>query len=272
MDLTRREFIADLPLLAYLLGHPLELAKTPRILINPGHNKRTANAPGERYISGVGSEHELNTRISEKLANELASRSGIEAVLSRDDAEYTKEIRDFYSPNRMQLEREVRNYRRAHKPTTNLTVEDAALQLGILKWANMSGFDAVVNIHINFYGDEDPKRKSSCFAVFFSDINSPKSSMDLALRIYNSLKERFIPSNNESESMRGSTSPITLRGIATNRLIMTGSELHPVQVPSVMIECGYLGQKYADGKTIADSQVQRAYAQQISKGIIRYFG
>ncbi|MEK6943312.1 MAG: N-acetylmuramoyl-L-alanine amidase [Nanoarchaeota archaeon] len=248
--------------------------RSARILINPGHNKDSNNSKKLRFLPDVGYEYDINTQIAQKLQQELkhASPSGLEVILSRNKTDYIDQFQLYFSQHKSDFEDEVRNYRISHKGHTDISLQEAALQLALIRWAETNA-DLVVNVHINFYSEKDKLRRASGFSVVFSDISQyPKENEGIALRIHKSLEGSFAPSNSKWErlTINDGTSSRTVPGLMMKHLVMIGSELHTVQIPSVIVECGYLGQKYEGRKTIADEWVQRRYAGQIAKGVLDY--
>ncbi|KYK24502.1 hypothetical protein AYK26_06685 [Euryarchaeota archaeon SM23-78] len=243
------------------------------ILLNPGHNKDVYKQGYGCFIEGIGYEYVLNTQIARKTQKILES-AGLEAIVTRDENKYIPKIEDYKNLNKQALLRKVKDYRE-QKGNKNhkMPVNEALIQLSILKWADINDVDIILNLHINDV-IKKYRRKTFGFAVIISDKHpSFKQNQALAQSIYDSLDVVFEPSNNKGESALIKKGKVReyVPGFVINDFLMLGNDMYHPQVLSVLVECGYISQKYGkQGLTIAHEQVQDQYALRISEGILEF--
>ena len=287
--MKRRDFLSCLSLI--LVNPKLvlpEFEPRKKVLINPGHNKDVFKHGYGCYIKEVGYEYVLNTQIAGKI-QKILRNAGLEAIVTRDEKEYLPGIKEYRTKNKQALLREVKAYQsqrnsRNHN-TPVMPLNEALTQLSILKWAEANPFDLLLNIHINFPG-EKYRGKFSGFAVIISDKHNDFSkSKALAQDIYDSLIQDFKPSNNKSESalMKKGKLRQYVPGFMINDFLMLGTDLYAAKIPSILVECGYISQKYdissSKGQgsksneqklSIAHGRVQEQYALRISEGVLGF--
>jgi N-acetylmuramoyl-L-alanine amidase len=272
-DMRRREFISSLPslMLSYSSSAPSPQAagRGFRVLINPGHNKRNVGC----QVKGINPEYILTTRIAEKTKSFL-EKSGLEAVLTRDENKYLDEINDYAEKNNIGLRVQVKGYRaKLGLPADEVSVRESVLLLSIIKWADLNDFDAVLDIHVNAVAPEKRKYNHG-FSVFASTSNNAfKGSKSLALSIHKALSRDFSPSNNgyEADWLRINNVLQRIPGISFKNFVMLGNGIYKPRTPAVLIECGYISEAYGKEKlTIGNEEIQEKYSSAISKGVNDY--
>ncbi|MBU1199416.1 MAG: N-acetylmuramoyl-L-alanine amidase [Nanoarchaeota archaeon] len=247
-------------------------SKNLQILLNPGHNKAVFKQGYGCYMKGVGYEYIINTKIAEK-TQEFLHEQGLNATLTRDEIDYLPSIETYLKHNKEDLLEKISEFRKNNTGNHRMPLEEAVIQLSILKWAESQPIDLIINIHINDTVEEY-RGKFSGFSVTTSPENgSFEKSKLLAHSIYDSLIMSFKPSNNKADLVLVKQNNIKkyIPGFMMNDYLMLGHALHRTQIPSVLIECGFIDEKYReDNLAISDERVQNEYAHMISEGIILY--
>ncbi|MBI2673588.1 N-acetylmuramoyl-L-alanine amidase [Candidatus Woesearchaeota archaeon] len=251
--MLRREFLLG-TLCLFLPSY--SFANSDKVLIIPGHDKHTIGT----YRKGIGAEYELTLKISNILYTKL---NGLEKTIARQE-NYIEEIEHFRKNNYLWLKDTVINARnsfveeRGNREIT-LKIKSAVDSYAVVAWAHENKFSCMVNVHVN---DARKKDRYQGFTIITSNENKGfKKSRLLAESIYSSLKKEFEPSNNPAE---------TKGFMVVNTILMLGTKYLKNSIPSVIVECGYIGQDY-NGKKINDPEIQNKYAALISKGIESYF-
>jgi N-acetylmuramoyl-L-alanine amidase len=127
----------------------------------------------------------------------------------------------------------------------------------IADYANQEKFDFMLNIHLNDCSRRKLRKKYSGFCIFYSNNNKrSEESKKLAYSIYGEFKKHFNQSNNPEESKTV---------IERSNLILVGNGKLKLEVPSVLVECGYIYElKFKNPKTL------EAVADCISNGTMNY--
>jgi len=279
--MNRREFIQVIPFsleaLRRFLNRKFSFATfdylRPRsVLINPGHNKDSVKYGSARFIEGIGYEHVLNASISEKIRSSLQEQ-GVEAFQTMNQEDYRAQIIEYKEKNNEQLKVLINNFHKKHPEINNhMPLEEALTQLSIVQWAEANGFELALHIHINDVL-ENVRKFYSGFSVITSPRNlSSEKSNSLAQAIYNQLITYFSPSNNKNESSLSGIgkSKKYVPGLMKEDFLVLGNELYATSLPSVIVECGFLSEKYKGGLTIVDQDIQALYAARISQGVLDY--
>jgi N-acetylmuramoyl-L-alanine amidase len=246
------------------------LKREYNFLINPGHSRVPKNFNPGCFLRGVGLECDITQKIGEK-TREYLMENNIKAELSKDEGNYLQAINDFKMANKQDLINKVREFEKKKKHNITITVEEAITQLATLGYAKETGFDGVINIHIN---DLPLERRGmgKGFAVAYSDKNLCKmESKIFCSEMHFSLLESFVPSNNMAEQIteQYGKNMQTISGMMNKPYLVIGSEMYPVQVPSILVECGYIAERYGT-LTIGHDSIQDKYACAIANGIISF--
>jgi len=123
--------------------------------------------------------------------------------------------------------------------------------LGIADYANTMKFDAMVSIHLN-KADKKKSKKPEGFVIFYSRKNQePEKSKLLAYSIYKRIKKDFKASNNPGET----------EGVVERDDLL----LVNVEIPSVLIECGYIDEIKFKNPIVLDKIINN-----LDRGIIDY--
>jgi N-acetylmuramoyl-L-alanine amidase len=200
-----------------------------KITVIPGHDNRKDS----EYATGrAGKENSLNLKISSQLEKKLEER-GFDVWMTRDNRGYDKNMINL---TRMDIESNLGIYQR--------DISYKRILRGIAKYMNTTeNTDAAIQIHMN-----KGTREMKGFCVYYRNAESK----ELAEFIRDELKNHFKISNNVDE----------LEGIA---LKADNYLLNNISKPSVLIECGYMGEaKYKSPK------IQELVAEDIEKGLFKF--
>ena len=230
-----RELVSSIIMSAVLFSSAFGKYK---VMVVPGHDNR---AISERVVGKAGNEAKIALSIASKLEEKL-KKGGIEVFVTRDDKGYKKEILDCMKNSSDEFDFFVSN---SNGDSANAAYKK--MLFAMAKHANESGFDLIVNLHLN-----DVSKKSqefSGFSVYYSTITFQSESKYLALSMKNELKKYFKPSNNLGEK------PVN----KSKKFIMLGTSLYPLNVPSNIVEFGYIDEEKWAYKSTHEKGADAAY-------------
>jgi len=217
-----------------------------RLLIVPGHEPDFGGA----FYQGVY-EREINVEIADELVELLQKHGGYEIVVARSKSAWLSELNGYFTDeakathNFVQDQKEKTAVRSEGEgieeevDTSSVTHAaarpDAALHLyGINRWANENDVDLVVHLHVNDAPDHAPNVPSqySGYAVYVPDslYGNHETSKELAEAVADRL----------DELSDVSTLPGEDQGIVPDRELIALGAFGTLNLPSVLIEYGYL--------------------------------
>jgi N-acetylmuramoyl-L-alanine amidase len=215
-----------------------------KIAVVPGHGPDKTYTAGEtEWCEGkAGNESKIAYSISKRIESDLNSKD-MGVLVTRDRENFDKSILKHIKYN-------LKNYSFNERHISYSTA-----LIGTADYMNTYNFDMIVNIHMNDTPGVN-KGKMRGFSVYYSTTNArPEESLELAEFIRDELKKDFKPSNNGGEREINKCSG----------WILVGNHRITLQVPSVLVECGYIDEEKFQREDIWDK-----IAEDISAGIRNY--
>lgn len=222
------------------------------MLIDPGHNAATKGALG--YL---GYEYYVNLRVARELAKILSEDERFEYFMSRDEAYYSRPIKEYMTNNYDRLlgiyNTKVKGEERAGNLTRYQTLELYAIR----HYAIDNNFDLLLSIHFDYMPYISRRDKTSGFHIIVSPYNREfHASMQVAYKLSEKMQEKYkiSPIIGHDNVLPNSlwkfydreeliNNAISLRG-----LIVIGDAFENTynkqemkkDVPSVLIECAFI--------------------------------
>lgn len=202
------------------------LQNAKKVCIVPGHDSRRGSGG---CVGKAGSESEIALKISSTLEKKLRD-DGLFVFRTRTGKGYADPLMKTVKRNFNELK--YKTYGNPKKYTYAKNKFDYPLiLLGIAKHVSDGKFDLMVNIHMNKASHNREKTRGFC--IYYSENNlRADDSAALAYYLHESLKEGGFKVSNNSEELEG----VKARG----DLILIGNHRAILEVPSVLVECGYI--------------------------------
>jgi N-acetylmuramoyl-L-alanine amidase len=215
-----------------------------KVGIVPGHGPDKTYSAGEtEWCEGkAGNESKIAYSISKRIESDLNNKD-IGVLVTRDRENFDRSILKHMKYNFKEY-----GFNEKHIPYS-------LVLLGAADYMNTYNFDMIVNIHM----DDAPgknKGKMHGFSIYYSTTNArPEESLELAEFIRDELKKDFKPSNNQGQREINKCSG----------WILIGNHKIQLEIPSVLVECGYIDEEKFQREDIWDK-----IAEDISIGIKKY--
>lgn len=248
-----------------------------RILIMPGHEPGYGGAEFLGYY-----ERELVVDIAERLATELRTDPALEVLVARGNEDWNDDFEDYFDDEWDEIEDFVDDHKDAMEDVLddrdededdnedqaahNKAPEDVALRLyGVNKWGNERGVDLALHLHLNDEAGRPAGQRGahSGAAIYVPDdiYGNAEASRAIAEPIFDRI----------TAFTATSTFGLEQKGIVEDRdLIAIGSN-NTSEVPSILIEYGYLYEPRITGPG-ARSEVLADFAYATALGVRDYLG
>jgi N-acetylmuramoyl-L-alanine amidase len=234
------------------------------VVINPGHNRRNPGC----FEPGVGAEYQITPQIAQRVQDGLCDL-GYGGVLTRDNDTYLTRLRDYVRENSERLQILFKTITPTKASTRKpIPLEERIVHVGMAEWIDALNPLAAVHIHINDAPNGN-RGKVTGYSVIVSENNlAYRASLELAQHIHRTLDQEFKPSSNQYDTTVGKRRQ-SFRGIMVDDILVIGSEFYRPKTPSVIVECGYITERYGDC-SIRDPEVQQRYASAIAQGTAQF--
>lgn len=246
-----------------------------RILIMPGHEPGYGGAQFQGFY-----EREFAVDIAERLAKELRTDPNLDVLVARGDQGWNDDFERYFDTQERKIRKFVDEHKKAmeklerrgrleeneDQAAHNTAPDDVALRLyGVTKWANENDVDLVLHVHLN---DDtahvaDTRGVESGAAIYVPDsiYGNAKASRAIAEPVF----ERLQATNATS------TSGLEQQGILEDRELIAIGAYNTAEVPSLLIEYGYIYEPRITGDGARDD-VFADYAYQTALGVKDFFG
>lgn len=244
-----------------------------KILVVPGHDNVASGT-----VFNTLHEADLTVKLGEEIFDKLKTDKAFEVYLSRDSSGYTFPFTEYFETKRQEIISFMNLQRKMMKDYVdfglvkssvimdhNYAPAETAIKLyGINKWANDNDIDLVIHIHFNDY----PRKKRSMpgiysgFSIYVPEkqYSNSKASRDIALNIFNELKEEYSQSN----------LPLESSGVIDDQELIAIGSNNSLDGASVLVEYGYIYENH-----IANQELQEATLEKMSEktyeGIVNFF-
>jgi len=245
-----------------------------RILLVPGHDKKSV---GGQYLNLT--EEKINLTLSKELMQLFKNDTEFDIVVTRDENGYSDFLNTYIDDNKLSIESFYKEKQEAIEqlverglfewpdgPHHASASSEMVLRLyGINKWANENDVDIILNLHFN----DDPERRShhdrgkyEGFAIYVPNTQYDNSiaSKSLANKIFEKL-HTYYPISNLPQEKSGI--------VESHKLIAIGS-YNTLNIPSVVIEYGYLYEPQFDNEITREASIQHL-ALQTYLGVHEFF-
>lgn len=246
-----------------------------KILVVPGHEPTYGGAHYAGYY-----ERELVVPLAEKIATELRADPNLEVMVSRGLYEWNPTFERYFDRSERSVPRFVEEHKERfakllkrgrvaeHEEQAghNRAPDDVAYRLyGITKWANTSGVDLMIHVHLNDAGGRaaDAPGPYTGLAIYvpYKEYGNSEASVAVAEDVFDRL----------TTLAAKSTLPIEDKGIVEDATLIAIGAHNTSAVASVLVEYGYLYEpKFVDGN-VRDI-VFSDYAYQTARGVADFFG
>lgn len=246
-----------------------------RILIVPGHEPDFGGTEFAGYY-----ERELVVDIADTLATELRTDPNLEVLVARGTTGWNEDLTDYFDTQERKIKRFVDDHKEAMEKLErrnrleesdaqaahNEARTDVALRLyGVNKWANEHDVDLVLHLHLNdetgHAADVPGAYAGTALYVPDSIYGNAKASRAIAEPIF----ERLNATNATS------TFGLETSGILEDRELIAIGAYNTSEVPSILIEYGYIYEPRITGDGARD-EVFADYAFQTASGVKDFFG
>ena len=246
-----------------------------RILIMPGHEPDFGGTEFMGYY-----EREFVVDIAERLATELRSDPRFEVLVARGTQGWNEDFIRYFDRQERKIARFVEDHKEDMEKLEkrgrldenegqtphNEARSDVALRLyGVNKWANENGVDLVLHLHLNDETGHAPNVRGahSGAAIYVPDqiFGNASASKAIAEPIFERL-------NTTSAT---STFGYETAGIVEDRDLIAIGAYNTSEVPSLLIEYGYIYEPRITGEGARDA-VFRDFAYQTALGVKDFFG
>ncbi|HWH16671.1 MAG TPA: peptidoglycan-binding protein [Candidatus Paceibacterota bacterium] len=246
-----------------------------RILIVPGHE------PGFGGADFNGAfERDFVVSLAELLRKELATDQAFQVTVARDTEAWHSALMTYFEDEAEDLEEYVEDQKKAYarlerrgkideiteQVAHNAAPSEVALRLyGINRWANEHGIDLVLHLHLNDETGHAPgvRGAHSGMALYVPDgiYGNARASRAIAEPIFARL----------SATTATSTFGFEQAGIVEDRELIAVGAYNTSEVPSLLIEYGYIYEPRITGEGARDA-VFADFAYQTAQGVKDFFG
>ncbi|MBI4979495.1 MAG: N-acetylmuramoyl-L-alanine amidase [Spirochaetes bacterium] len=257
--------------------------KPKRIFIDPGHTKVTNSVSGI-----VGEEYIVNYRVCRYLKEMLDADKRFTADLNRDETDYIPGIKAFHRSNNTFLRGVVATVVPGEHRNTAMTAEQNAELYAVRHYAISNRYDLLVSVHFDYLLERYRSRQASTkgFHVTASPFNRRfDESLGAASNIAKALGVRYKPNRaidhdtpfiTPEHKKNYPLAAFLADGVVIRSLIILGDAFENSyvkknrmtavdDVPSVLIECGFLHEKQ-----FCDDAELKELARMIYNGIVLF--
>ncbi len=243
-----------------------------RILVMPGHEPQYGGAEFIGYY-----EREFVVTIANLLEKELGTDANFEIVIPRGNQGWDDGIDSYFDRQERKIKRFIEDHKEEYEKLLdrgrveeqaahNAAPGDVATRLyGITKWANENDVDLMVHLHLNDEMSHAAGQRGtySGAAIYVPDsiYGNADASKEVAEPVLERLNATTPTSNFGYET----------KGIVEDRELIAIGAFNTSEVPSILIEYGYIYEPRITGDGARDA-VFADFAYQTALGIKEFFG